>query len=96
MKRTSFDNERSEATNDTETTNSAEPIERISATSTIEVGPDAAKVIVKRVDDECLSSDAHKIQTIMMLVTSKAMQEMAGKIFGKPVAEASKWRLANF
>lgn len=62
---------------------SEKPIERISVTATIEVGTDTATVCVKRVDEEGLSTESHEIQTVMMLVTGKALQEMAGEIFGK-------------
>ena len=60
-----------------------ERIERISVTATIELGPDTATVHVKRVDEEGLSTESHKIQTVMMLVTGKALNEMVAEIFGQ-------------
>lgn len=60
---------------------SEETIKRISVTATIEIEPDTATVRVKRVDEEGLSTESHKIQTIMMLVTGKALNEMVAEIF---------------
>ena len=40
---------------------SEETIERISVTATIEIEPDTATVRVKRVDEEGLSTESHKI-----------------------------------
>ena len=60
---------------------SEETIKRISVTATIEIEPDTATVSVKRVDEEGLSTESHKIQTIMMLVTGKALNEMVAEIF---------------
>ena len=60
-----------------------ERIERISVTATIELGPDTATVHVKRVDEEGLSTESHTIQTVMMLVTGKALNEMVAEIFGQ-------------
>lgn len=68
---------------------SEETIERISVTATIEFGPDTATVRVKRVDEEGLSSDAHKIQTIMMLVTGRALNEAVAEIFDQGDEEVS-------
>lgn len=69
--------------NDKETTNSTEPIERISVMATIEFGPDTATVHVKRVDEESLDAESHKIQSVMMLVTCKAINEMVAGVFGQ-------------
>lgn len=62
---------------------SEKPIERISVTATIEFLPDTATVHVKRVDEEGLSTESHKIQTVMMLVTGKALNEMVAEVFGQ-------------
>lgn len=64
---------------------SEETIERISETATIEVDMDSstATVSVKRVDEESISNDAHELQTVMMLVTGKALQEMVAEIYGQ-------------
>ena len=60
---------------------SEETIERISVTATLEIEPDTATVRVKRVDEEGLDAESHKIQTVMMLVTGKALNEMVSEIF---------------
>lgn len=60
-----------------------ERIERISVTATIEIEPDTARVRVKRVDEECLDAESHKIQTVMMLVTGKALNEMVAGVFSQ-------------
>lgn len=69
--------------NDTETTNSTEPIERISVTATIEIETDTVRVRVKRVDEEGLDAESHEIQSVMMLVTSKALNEMVAEVFSQ-------------
>lgn len=72
-----------------------ETFKRISVTATIEFGPDTATVRVKRVDGEGLSTESHKIQTIMMLVTGKALNEMVAE-FGQGDEEVSpKTRLKS-
>lgn len=62
---------------------SEENIERISVTATIEIKPDTATVRVKRVDEESLDAESHEIQSVMMLVTCKALNEMVAGVFGQ-------------